>query len=394
MVLLTSSAVSVFISSSVVCTFTFLLFLSGYVLQQRTVRSLQEAIRRAPEPRPVPPLPAVFQNQENETIDFVLESPIDVPELHVIVSDGSAIPKSSENSQPAVEAGHEGAPPPGSAEYGVWLSQVAQRMPAAQSLAADTMQSREQHLIASNDEQSRAESTTPEGHLAYIFSLPQPMALCSALVFTKWQRQFTTLPTKPGIILLYPATWELESAPSYTAAIAFMREIQEEYNFVYHPVPVSTAWNTESQLLGEFQRTRWDFDRIMYLRQPGLALDPGALDAALRFSSLKSWAPITASAGSNPDILLWSATKGLLTPRSDLRKLTASVVASHDNRRERETGLEAVAQNAAYVLLDEQDLERHRGEKEWDGGLLGRFERERQNVCRGRGLLGDEANAV
>ncbi|OJJ99687.1 hypothetical protein ASPACDRAFT_1888360 [Aspergillus aculeatus ATCC 16872] len=48
MVLLTSSTVSVIISSGIICTFTFLLFLSGYVLQQQSVRNIQHAIR-APE---------------------------------------------------------------------------------------------------------------------------------------------------------------------------------------------------------------------------------------------------------------------------------------------------------------------------------------------------------
>lgn len=50
MVLLTSSTVSAMISMGVVCTFTFLLFLSGYVLQQQSVRSIQHALRPPPDP--------------------------------------------------------------------------------------------------------------------------------------------------------------------------------------------------------------------------------------------------------------------------------------------------------------------------------------------------------
>ncbi|KAI9659271.1 MAG: hypothetical protein M1821_001529 [Bathelium mastoideum] len=65
--LLTSAQVSVFASSGVVFVFTLMLFFSGYVIQQRTVSSLQEAIRpRTPAPPPsispqeilVEPLPA------------------------------------------------------------------------------------------------------------------------------------------------------------------------------------------------------------------------------------------------------------------------------------------------------------------------------------------------
>ncbi|KAK7610939.1 hypothetical protein BKA81DRAFT_430730 [Phyllosticta paracitricarpa] len=54
MVLLTSGQVSMVLSSTIILVFTFLLFLSGYLLQQQTVRGLQEAIK----PRLPAPLPA------------------------------------------------------------------------------------------------------------------------------------------------------------------------------------------------------------------------------------------------------------------------------------------------------------------------------------------------
>lgn len=50
MVLLTSSTVSAIISMGIIVTFTVLLFLSGYVLQQQSVRSIQDAIRPDPYP--------------------------------------------------------------------------------------------------------------------------------------------------------------------------------------------------------------------------------------------------------------------------------------------------------------------------------------------------------
>ncbi|PLB37963.1 uncharacterized protein BDW47DRAFT_33359 [Aspergillus candidus] len=49
MVLLTSSTVSVILSTGIICTFTILLFLSGYILQQQSVRSIQHALR-PPDP--------------------------------------------------------------------------------------------------------------------------------------------------------------------------------------------------------------------------------------------------------------------------------------------------------------------------------------------------------
>ena len=46
----------------VVFIFTFLLFLSGYVLQQQTVRSLQAALRPPPAPTPTPPSPVLAKH--------------------------------------------------------------------------------------------------------------------------------------------------------------------------------------------------------------------------------------------------------------------------------------------------------------------------------------------
>ncbi|KAK2018357.1 hypothetical protein LZ32DRAFT_599785 [Colletotrichum eremochloae] len=52
MVLLTSSQVSVLLSSAIVVSCTAALFLSGYVIQQRTLGQLRQAIK--PESRPLP----------------------------------------------------------------------------------------------------------------------------------------------------------------------------------------------------------------------------------------------------------------------------------------------------------------------------------------------------
>ncbi|CAN8100418.1 unnamed protein product [Discula destructiva] len=67
MVLLTSSQVSVAISSAIVVSFTTALFLSGYVIQQRTVRNLRAAIR--PENSPQLILPDRFRDSTTELED-------------------------------------------------------------------------------------------------------------------------------------------------------------------------------------------------------------------------------------------------------------------------------------------------------------------------------------
>ncbi|KAG9231836.1 hypothetical protein BJ875DRAFT_545069 [Amylocarpus encephaloides] len=62
MVLLTSSQVSVAISSAIVVSFTSALFLSGYVLQQATLRDLRAAIK----PQMVRPLPELQINLQSQ----------------------------------------------------------------------------------------------------------------------------------------------------------------------------------------------------------------------------------------------------------------------------------------------------------------------------------------
>ncbi|CAK7266915.1 hypothetical protein SEPCBS119000_002279 [Sporothrix epigloea] len=67
--LLTSSQVSVAVSAGVVVLCTFALFISGYVIQQRTVRQLRESIRM---PKPEPPkifLPDRFNKMTTELAD-------------------------------------------------------------------------------------------------------------------------------------------------------------------------------------------------------------------------------------------------------------------------------------------------------------------------------------
>lgn len=67
--LLTSGQVSVAVSSGVVILFTALLFFSGYVIQQRTLRDLRIAIKPSPRPSPKIFLPDRFQRSTTELED-------------------------------------------------------------------------------------------------------------------------------------------------------------------------------------------------------------------------------------------------------------------------------------------------------------------------------------
>ncbi|KAF3355306.1 hypothetical protein VdG1_04267 [Verticillium dahliae VDG1] len=76
--LLSSSQVSALITTFIIISCTTALFLSGYVLQQRTVSQLRAAIRQHPlNPSPRPNLPDRFRSTTTELDDgtiIVLES--------------------------------------------------------------------------------------------------------------------------------------------------------------------------------------------------------------------------------------------------------------------------------------------------------------------------------
>jgi len=93
MVLLTSGTISAAISSGIVFLFTSALFLSGYVIQQKTVNSLREQIREPPRPTHTylylppqfanptptpeaqPPEQDVVMNPDDSSNQIVLEGP-------------------------------------------------------------------------------------------------------------------------------------------------------------------------------------------------------------------------------------------------------------------------------------------------------------------------------
>ncbi|ERS98154.1 uncharacterized protein SPSK_06619 [Sporothrix schenckii 1099-18] len=90
--LLTSSQVSVAVSASIVILCTFALFISGYVLQQRTLRQLRQSIRM---PKPEPPkifLPDRFNKMTTELADgtiVTIETDVDENGNAIIVADNA-----------------------------------------------------------------------------------------------------------------------------------------------------------------------------------------------------------------------------------------------------------------------------------------------------------------
>jgi hypothetical protein len=237
-------------------------------------------------------------------------------------------------------------------------------------------------------EEQNPRKESPPQRLAYVFALEEPSHLCSALFFAKQHRSASRLPQEPSIVLLYPSTWESESSTLFTSALSFMRDVQELYEIVYHPVQIRDAWNTRALLLGELQWGRWDYDQALYLRSPGMSLDIEALDTTLAFSDTKqSWAPLNPSSGDNPDVLLRTS-RGLQSPRGATRKLVLSTNQQNSQADENGGSSESPGNDSAYVLFDDQQSD-DEDQTKWYSDLKHEFNKGRRAVCEGSGLLDD-----
>lgn len=351
MVLLTSSAISVAISSGVVCTFTFLLFLSGYTLQQQTVKSLQAALQTPVEDRiRIRPTKTPQYTHPEDDIAEVLTS----FDIERDGSDSTEIILNTVNDQ------------------------------------------------NDNEDETEDDLGLPfDLRLAYVLSLPEPAALCSALLFAKHYRALTRLPSSQvSIIYLYPSEWETSTNPTHIQTLRLLLHSEHEYSVLLHPVPISRVWtgiDTESQLLSELARSAWPYDRVLYLRTPGLLTNTARLDDALLTSytvpsTLKSsWTRLKAASrrGSSeslhPEVLLWSHGRGLLEPLVDMKR-SLVVKASEISVNDRGDG--ASIDHAAYVAFDWDEF--GLGDDEGvdrNHGIYAKFERDTQAICEGTDLL-------
>lgn len=351
MVLLTSSTVSAIISAAIISLFTFLLFLVGYVLQQQSVNALREAIKAPPPPVHTPTLPARFRNQENET-----EIPSVEDEEDIIIQDEIDQLLGQTTSEPSNVIEVESAGP---------TQQIHQ-------------------------------PTTRTESLAYVLALSQPSTLCSAALFARSLNlePSSTTADESRLVLLYPTTWETVGSPLHIAALTFMRELYDTYPVIYHPVEFVKGWedaSINSHLLGELQRTMWAFDRMMYLRTPGMVVDEKRMANALRKSNIrKAWTPMTAAVGSDPDVLLWERKRGLLMPRGEAGALASREKPSIMETQINDEHQEEEADEPAYILFDSLRGTQEQQKTE----LYQKYQADLDLVCKGKALLPGEEDRV
>ncbi|KAF2107143.1 hypothetical protein BDV96DRAFT_305886 [Lophiotrema nucula] len=229
--LLTSGQVSVVLSSGIVFVFTIVLFLSGYVLQQRTVHSLQAAIKpRLPKPLPAP-------------------KPILPPTLDV-----------------------------------KWARPIGARPANDESL-----------------QQFLAEQSLNWHRLGYTQMVREHVELCSAVMLLADLQKMKS-PAKR--LLLFPRAWLKQAEDDYgynpemMTTKRLLKTAVRRYGVTLVPME-SFVDGADDSLSSSYSLASLyslvNYDRIIYLQQPGSLLDASALDSLLAFSDSQTMAAYPAT---------------------------------------------------------------------------------------------------
>ncbi|PGH04936.1 hypothetical protein GX51_03232 [Blastomyces parvus] len=258
MVLLTSSTISLAISTSIIGLFTLLLFLSGYVLQQQSVRGIQAVLSPTtpthPASQPYPgavgsPAGAyVIVNQGKEAFSS--------PDVVVTDSDDTGEGRDGELGEPS---GHKrvnsGQDDPGS-RYGQKHKQVYLQM----------------------------------------ISRPSVSGICSSLLFFKTLASQSEIATDK--VFLYPKSWD-KNAPtrSIVEALNILKNHQDEYDIIIHAIDMtdpSYRFPSNTKLLSKASHKLTHYEKIFYTRSPGMLLNASNLNH-LFFSEPPTFAPSSSS---------------------------------------------------------------------------------------------------
>ncbi|EER27808.1 hypothetical protein CPC735_031440 [Coccidioides posadasii C735 delta SOWgp] len=234
MVLVTSGTISVAISSSIIGIFTVLLFLSGYVLQQQSVRNIKAAL-----PRYTPATTPTFV----ATIS---------PEPGWRREDGFANDKGNMFAP-------QGLKDTGPFDILPNYKLDSQQVPIGSSIDIN-LADRQAYL--------------------QVLSKPSAADICSTLLLAKILASNSTLATDR--IIIYPESWDM-SAPTanIAAALRILRTSSERYNVILHAIDMSDPRDRHPSITRLLKRASAKlkiYERILYLRAPGVAVDTGKLD--------------------------------------------------------------------------------------------------------------------
>lgn len=408
MVLLSSSSVSVLISSGIIALFTFLLFLAGWVLQQQSIRSLQEALH--PPPLPKPTLPTYFSELSQQQLESKQFGDDNRPELQVVVG-GVA---SEDDAEAAATQETKPKEPELSSE------EIVQKLVAQQfgsPLDSRRHGTHTQEIIVNDD---GADKTSPENdaseeaiiisgtspHQAIMQILdpdtPSKSALCSALSFFKTlSAMHNPNPSSiiPDRLLWYPESWN--SKRSTAPLIRTLHTARTTFNLTLSSH--RDEYLTSQSLLRDLKSSAdlRTYTQTLLINAPGLLQDPAPLslslsqiqvDDDLENENPRTWRAMKEDdEDSRPGYPLIAFHKesynALLPTKTTRRKLVAMIVRGKTPTEEEE--------GAAYVVLSRQKAaegEEEHDDVPWVASTREKWKDEGLKVCRELGLDIEESD--
>ncbi|KAI1945426.1 hypothetical protein LOZ57_004112 [Ophidiomyces ophidiicola] len=238
MVLITSGTISVVISTSIIGISTFLLFLSGYVLQQQSVRNIQAALPKYT----ALPTPAV-----------VPQTPLAEPG----VESGDSLSPENRVRRPASDLDVQNP-----------FTTLPNYKRAFQQAALDG---------------SAADASLNKQAYLQVLSKPSAADICSTLLFAKTMASNSTLATDR--IIIYPESWDRNSpTANIAAALRILLTSSKDYNAITYAIDMNDLRDrhpSTTRLLKRASARLRSYERLLYLQAPGVAADVNRLDQLL-----------------------------------------------------------------------------------------------------------------
>lgn len=308
--LLTSSHLSVLISSGIIFLFTLILFLSGYALQQQTVRNLQRTLH----PSATPTVQVLQVYPTSYTVDGVKKNGTGVEgerdgKGRVAKAFGS--PSGSKGYQDTIGLGGSGSGAAGAGPGPGPGAQTGERKGETEAAL---------HPLTPTDTAAeKLEELDRWKGLAYLQLLTSPEDICSSLLFYRTlAKQGSSV---PGRVVMYPSSWSSALTFSSSAssanpssnssegkissgkatALHALKKSKDALGLTLQPVDIP-ADSTAAATLIESAFLLPGLKRILYVRGHGMLLNTTALDEILYASKAVEMAVGIAATGSSEEV--------------------------------------------------------------------------------------------
>ncbi|EGD92832.1 hypothetical protein TESG_00397 [Trichophyton tonsurans CBS 112818] len=247
MVLLSSSTVGVALSSSIFGFFTLILFLSGYALQQQSVKHIQVALQRSPAANPK--IQPIYPSEQTWSDADLSSESVGNPDTK---RKGHILGRRTKLSQEIDEYVLDG-------------------------------------LAEENEE---IEEGIVKSKHAFLQILTKPVAsdICSTILL--FERLASNSSQASERILLYPKAWDASSpTKSVSSALAILKKSSTRLNAVVHGVDTSNIRAkalSETQMMEKASEQLLDYERVLFLRSPGHIVNIDKLDQMLTSDIVKT----------------------------------------------------------------------------------------------------------